>query len=110
MSTLLSWAIGILSPVIIGGLTKLAYDLLEKGLPWLDTHLPSFLKPIWVTVVAALLSVAAKALNVPGLSGDPTTWTPDTVHTLIAAIFAVILHIATKSGSTPSSTPPAPIA
>lgn len=96
MSDILTQLLSLLVPFVVALISKYGWDLLEKLLVVFE-RMPSVWKPLAVAVVAWAIGLAANALQVQ-LPGDLHVWTPDTVHTLVAALIAAVLHLATKKG------------
>jgi hypothetical protein len=105
MSDLLTQLLGLLVPFVVGLVSKYGWDLLERLVALLE-RIPATWKPLAVAVVAWIVGLVANALQVQ-LPGDLHVWTPDTVHSLVAAIFAVIVHLATKPARPGVSAPTA---
>ena len=100
MPTWLPEVLILLTVPVVGLLAKYGWD----GIEWLiafvsdPQKIPAMLKPFLVVVVSFGVGQLAAWLNIT-LPGDITVWTPDTVHTLMAAIFAVIVHLAQKKAA-----------
>lgn len=111
MSTLLHFLpqlLVLLAVPVVGVLAKFGWDGIEKLIAIVKdpNAIPAIVKPFLVVVLSFAIGQLAAALHIT-LPGDVTLWTPDTVHTLMAAIFAVIVHLAQKRTG---AAPPAPSA
>ncbi|HXE60107.1 MAG TPA: hypothetical protein VN607_05350 [Gemmatimonadaceae bacterium] len=97
-------------PFLLAWLSSKGWALLEKGITAFENISPTW-KPLAVAVVAwAVVHLAA--LLQTALPGDITTWTPDTVNTLLTAVVAAIMHMATskQSAAAPPAAPAANLA
>src|SRR6185437_15456385 len=95
-------------PFLLAWLSSKGWALLEKGVTAFENISPTW-KPLAVAVVAWIV-VHLAALLQTALPGDITTWTPDTVNTLLTAVVAAIMHMATSKQSAAAPPPAAPVA
>lgn len=109
MPTWLTQIINGVLPFLLAWVSSKGWALLEKGIIAFQ-KIPATWKPLAVAVVAWIV-VHLAALLQTTLPGDITTWTPDTVNTLLTAVVAAIMHMATsKASASAPAAPAAPVA
>jgi hypothetical protein len=100
----------LLSMVLPGVLSMVSHDLLElisKGM----AKVPSRYKPLVQIVMAVVITQVGELLHLT-LPVDPSTWTGDTVNTLIVALAGIATHalrkLYTRKATTTPETPVTP--
>lgn len=84
--------VGLVVAALIGSFSKPLYDLLEKWFGLL-AKLPTWVKPLVILLLTYAITQLSVWLQI-SLNPDITKWTPDNVQTILAALFAMVQHIA----------------
>ena len=95
--------IAIIMPLAIGFLTMPVMDGIKHTLSFVDKQ-PASVKQGLVAAIAATITVAARLLETT-LPTNLMLWEPETVDTLVAALFAIVLKTAKKMKEQPEGAP-----
>ena len=96
-------AVSIVMPIVVGFLTVPITDAIKHGIKWLDAQ-PAPVKQGLTAAVAAALTLAARLLETQ-LPADLALWDASTVDALVSAVFAMAVK---HSQKLKAEQPPAP--
>jgi hypothetical protein len=85
---MLTLALKILTPVLVGFLTPFVLDALKRASGWLDAA-PAFVKQGAAIAIAAAATTLGTVLQVGSLPADLAQWDHQTVEALVAGILAI---------------------
>lgn len=95
MSEFLMGLFPVLLPILVAGITTVAFEWLQKAVSLIDA-LPALAKQVAVVVIAYLLTAAGAFLGVT-ISTDLAMITPEELSALFSAGVAFIFHQGTKT-------------
>lgn len=87
---MLTLALKILTPIIVGFLTPFVLDALKRANAWLDTA-PAYVKQGAAIAIAALATTLGSWLEVGALPADLAQWDAQTVQALVAGFLAIAI-------------------
>lgn len=85
---LLTLALKILTPVLVGFVTPFVLDALKRASAWLDAA-PVFVKQGAAIAIAASATTLGSLLQVGSLPADLASWDQQTVEMLVAGVLAI---------------------
>lgn len=87
---LLSLALKIATPILIGFLTPFVVDALKRASRWLDAA-PAFVKQGAAVAIAAAATTLGTVLGTGELPADLAAWDYQTVEALVAGFLAIAI-------------------
>ena len=98
MSTSIWQIVGLVVAALIGSFSKPLYDKIEEWFGLL-AKLPTWVKPLVILLLTYGITQLSVWLQI-SLNTDITKWVPNDVQTLLAALFAMVQHIAQQQKTT----------
>lgn len=85
---LLSLALKIVTPILVGVITPFVVDALKRAVRWLDAA-PAYVKQAAAIAIAALATTLGTVLGTGDLPADLAAWDYQTVEALVAGFLAI---------------------
>lgn len=87
---LLSLALKIATPILVGVITPFVVDALKRASAWLDAS-PAYVKQAAAIAVAAVATTLGGLLEMGSLPADLAAWDAQTVEALVAGFLAIAI-------------------
>jgi hypothetical protein len=87
---MLTLALKILTPIIVGFCTPFVLDAIKRSSAWLDGA-PAYVKQGAAVAIAALATTLGSALQIGSLPADLAQWDAQTVQALVAGFLAIAI-------------------